>query len=354
MTVDVPGLYLATREDVKAALDIKLTARTDGQISKALESSTQEIESPQLLNRRFHPRLATRYWDWPNDQRARTWRIWLGPNEIVSASVVTSGGTVLTAAQYFLEPANFGPPYSHIEINLGNSASWTANSNTHQRAISILGLYGHRNDQATAGTLTATVSSTTATTIAVSDSSQVGVGDGIIIDTERLVVLGKTMADTGQNCSTLTASTADVTITGITAGTIAVDEVILVDGERMLVVDVAGTTLVVKRQWDGTTLAAHTNTADIFALRTLTVTRGILGSTAATHTSATAVYRQVIAGPVQELCVAKTLNTLLQKQSGYARMAGAGDNARESSGRGLKQALDAAMGFRRNRGPEAI
>jgi hypothetical protein len=69
----------------------------------------------------------------------------------------------------------------------------------------------------------------------------------------------------------------------------------------------------------------------------LTVTRGQLGTTAATHSSSAAVARHVVPGLVQELAVAEALNTLLQKQSGYGRVIGSGDNEREASGRGLRQ-----------------
>jgi hypothetical protein len=131
-----------------------------------------------------------------------------------------------------------------------------------------------------------------------------------------------------------------VSITGVTAGTITVGETLLVDSERMLVVDVAGTTLTVKRAWDGTVLAAHTSGADLYAPRTVTVTRGALGSTAATHTISTALTRHVVPGPVRELSVAETVNLLLQRQSGYARTVGSGDNVRESSGRGLRSLRD--------------
>lgn len=345
--------YYATVEDCKAALDVKYTARSDGQIKKQLEYASRAIEGAPLLNRKFYPTVATRYFDWPSDSFARSWRLWLRQDELISITTLVAGGTTISSTDYFLEPVNSGPPYNRVEIDLASSAAFAAGDTT-QRAIAITGVWGHSADDATAGTITAAVSTTTATTIAVSDSSLIGVGDLIKIDSERMVVTGKSMVDTTQNASVLSADLSNVSITSVTAGTIAVDEVILIDSERMLVVDVAGTTLTVKRQWDGTVLAAHLVNADIYAPRTLTVTRGALGTTAATHSSSAAIARHLVPGPVQELCVALAVTALEQKRAGYARMSGSGENARETSARGLKAIKDDAMAYRRNRGPEAV
>ncbi len=130
-------------------------------------------------------------------------------------------------------------------------------------------------------------------------------------------------------------TSSDEAITGISAGTIAVGEMILVDAERMLVVDVAGTTLTVKRAWDGSTLASHNAGVDIYAPRTLNVTRGALGTVAATHNLAAAVQQHVVPALVRDLNVAEAINQLQQETSGYARVIGEGENAREGTGRSL-------------------
>lgn len=338
MTLLVPGLTYASEEDVKAALDIKYTARATGQIRRALASATSSVHGQ--LHRVFYPYATTRYKDWPNHQYAEPWRLWLDGDEVISVTTLTAGDDTIASSDYHLEPVNSGPPYTHIEIDLASNAAFTA-GDTHQRSIGITGLFGYRDDTTPAGTLAEALDASE-TGVDVSDSSQVGVGNVIKIDSERMIVTGRSMLDTGQNCSTLAASESDVAITGITAGTIAVDEVLLVDSERMLVVDVAGTTLTVKRRWDGSVLAAHTVGADIYAPRTLTVTRGALGTTAATHSTSTAIVRQVYPGLVQELCLAEAINTLEQGRSAYGRTIGSGENVRESSGRGLRQIRDDA------------
>ena len=108
------------------------------------------------------------------------------------------------------------------------------------------------------------------------------------------------------------------------------------DGERMLIDDIAGTSLIVRRAWDGTALAAHTTGATIFALRQFTVTRGALGSTAASHSSSDPIYVHAFPGLINELCVAETVCALEQNAGAYARTVGTGASARDSVGAGLE------------------
>lgn len=334
------GVWYTTREEVKSALESAETARNNVQVDRAIEASSRALEGPGLLNRRFYPELATRSFDWPDVSGSLSWQLWLGQHELISATSITSGGVALAAGTYLLEPVNTGPPYDRIEIDLSQGSAFSSGS-TFQRAIAVLGLWGHRNDTEPAGALAAAISSTTATTITVTDGSMptgVGVGHLITIDSERLIVTGKSMADSGQTLggSGLTASTAGVSVAVTTGSAYAVDEVILIDSERMRIVDIAGNTLTVKRAWDGTVLAAHSVGATIYAARTLTVTRGVLGTTAATHTNSTAITRHAAPGPVRTLCLAESMNTLLQEGAGYARVIGSGESARTAGIGALK------------------
>lgn len=330
----------ASREDVKRALDSKNTARDDAQVDRAVEAARRDIEA--LTHRKFFPWTGTRYVDWPNNQYARPWRLWLGTNEVASVTTLVSGGTTIAAADYFLRRSDDvdEAPYTHIEVDLDSSAAFSV-GNTHQRSVAITGVFiGCPVDEVSAGALVGAVASTSATTVDVNNSAAVGIGNIIKVDTERMIVTDKAMLDTGVNvdaADSLTASVSDVSITMSTTTRAPVkDEVILIDSERMLVVDVAGSVLTVKRAWDGTVLATHAANTDIYAPRTLTVQRGALGTTAATHLDTATVYRFVPPPLVRSLNIAEALTTLLQEGSGYARTAGSGDNEREVSGRGLK------------------
>lgn len=309
------GVWYTTREAVKSALDVKETARSNAQVDRAIEAASREIEG--CLHRRFYPEVRTLAFDWPNAQRARPWRLWLDANELISVTTLTAGGVTIAPGDVLLYPTG-GPPYSRLEVDLGSSAAFSS-GDTHQQAISITGLYGYRADETTAGTLAAAVSTTTATTISVSDSAAIGVGDIVRVDDERMIVTGKSMLTSGQTLQTpLTASAANVTVAVTTGSDFAVDEVILLDSERMLIVDIAGDNLTVRRAWDGSVLAAHTGST-IYAPRALTVERGALGTTAATHSDGADIVRHVPPGPVVALCVGLSLAQLLGEQSGYAR-----------------------------------
>src|SRR5690606_11897546 len=173
----------------------KESARNTRQVDRAIESASRMIEG--MTHRRFYPETDTRFFDWPNDQSGRTWRLWLDQNELISVTKLTAGGVEIPAADFFLEPANDGPPYTHIEIDLDSSSAFSSGG-THQRAISVLGVFGSSVEFESAGTITDPVATTTATTINVSDSSLIGVGDLIKLGTDHMLVTGRIMLDTGQ------------------------------------------------------------------------------------------------------------------------------------------------------------
>lgn len=332
MTITRPTY--ATREMVQRAADIKKAAYTSAQIDRALESGSESVEG--YLNRRFYPLTTTRYFDFPNHQYARPWRIWFDQHDCVSLSAFTSGGVTVASTDYFLRP-DHGPPFTHLEVDLESSASLSAGA-THQRALAMTGVWAYDSNTATAGLLAEALDNSE-TAVDISDSSLIGVGDVILVESERMLVTNKAMRDTGVNIDagdSLTASQADVGITvSSTTNMPVVDEVILIDSERMLVVDVAGSLMTVKRAYDGTVLATHAGSADIYALRTLTVTRGALGTAAATHADTTAISRYVYPALVRDLTLATALDQLAQESSGYARAGGAGESAREATGTGL-------------------
>lgn len=326
-------LWYATREEVKAAMDYKETARNDLLVDRAIESGSRTIEG--MTHRKFYPWTGTRYFPWPADRYTRPYRLYLDEDELISLITLTSGGTVIPPADYFLEPVNLGPPYTHVEVNLGSSSAFSAGS-THQRSIAMAGLWGGcPADTDPAGALSAASTLTTATTCTVTNSAAIGVGQIIQVDDERMIVTAKTMLDTGQNLGTaLAASTAATTVVVTTGSAYVIGEVLLLDSERMLIVDIAGNNLTVKRAWDGSVLATHTS-SDIYAPRTLVVERGALGTTAATHLNSAPITKHRVPGLVNQLCIAEAAVGLQQQSAGYARVVGSGDNQREAAGKGL-------------------
>ena len=333
------GVWYCTREDVKSALDSKETARNNAQVDRQIEAASRSAEG--LLHRKFYPQEATRYFDWPpRDRYGRSGRLWLDADELISVSSLTSGGRTIVAADHFLEPANSGPPFTHIDIDLSSNAVF-GGGDTHQRSIVVTGVFGYSADEAPAGALAEALDASE-TAVDVADSALIGVGQILRCDTERMIVTGRSMLDTGQTLQTpLAASVAEVGVAVNAGNAYSVGEVILLDAERMLIVDIAGTNLIVKRAWDGSVLAAHTGSI-IYAARTLTVERGALGTTAAAHTTATSLTKHVVPALVRQLVIGETLNALQQEGSGYARVIGSGDTTREASGRGLRDLREQA------------
>jgi hypothetical protein len=101
-----------------------------------------------------------------------------------------------------------------------------------------------------------------------------------------------------------------------------------------------GTTCYVTRQVDGTVLAAHTAGTSVYTYRTLVVSRGAVGTTAAAHALNAVTTCYVPPSPVTGLVVAEALNQVAQENSAYARVIGSGDGQREARGAGLKDKRD--------------
>lgn len=336
------GIWYTTREEVKAELDVKETARSNARIDRAIEDASRRVEG--LCHRKFFPVQATRFFDWPPRQGMTPWVLRLDDQELISLSTLASGGQVITSDEYNLEPVNSGPPYTRIEIKLSSDGAF-GGGETYQRDIQVTGLWGYRNTEATTG-VTAEVldDSETAVDVDGATSAAVGIGSIVRVDSERMLITGRTQLSTGQTLggTGLTNQNNNVTVTVQNGAVFAAGEVILIDSEKMRVEEIAGNNLTVTRAWDGPPIAAHTAGATIYAPRTLVVTRGALGTTAAAHATGTAVALWVPPGPVRQLVLAEALTDLLQGRSGYARTAGSGENERETSGRGLKDLRDSA------------
>jgi hypothetical protein len=325
MALDTP--VYCTREDVKQALDYKETARSDGAVDRAIQAATGAVEG--LCHRVFHPVVATRYFDWP-DQYARPWRLWLDASELIELTSISSGGVTIPTGNVNLEPNRSGPPYNRIEIQMDTDSAFGGGS-TPQRDITITGLFGYSNDEAPAGTVATGIGSL-ATTLIVSNAAAIGVGQVLRIGTERILVADRAMTSTGQTLQTPMTAAKNNEIVTVTDGTaFTVGEVLLLDAERMRITDIAGNQLIVTRSWDGSTLAAHT-APTIYASRSLTVARGALGTTAAAIAQGVPVYRWNPPGPVRSLAIAEAVTTLLLESSGYARTTGVGTTSRQVGG----------------------
>ena len=318
----------ATRESVKRALDMKLTARNDWQVDDAIQAGSEEAE--KLLHRKFFPQIDTRYVDWPNFQAAYPWTVYLDEAELadvtVNVPVVTSGGNVIPNADIFWGNPRYAPPYTYFELNRASNATF-GQGNTPQRDIGLTGTFGYWIQSMPADMLAGSVSTTTANSILVTGActATVGVGDNVLIGSERMLIVEKEMADTGQaqQSGLTTANTNDVALGVGDGADYATGEILQLDAEQLLVTSITGNLLTVIRAWNGTPIAAHTG-AEIYGLRTLIVQRAALGTTAATYADGTALAVHVCPRLVTQLSRAHAINQVMQELGAYARTQGSG------------------------------
>src|ERR1700733_1388681 len=174
-----------TRQAVMAATDIQLTIDMAVLVDSAIEAGANEAD--RLCHRRFWNSVDTNYFDWPNYSGAYPWRIWLDSKEIadkdgsgplglapvVKTGVQAANPITIPDSALFWRPRNYGPPWNAVELNLADSYAF-GNSDTPQEDVSIQAVYGYWAQTKAGGELAAAVSSTTATSVTVSDSSVLG------------------------------------------------------------------------------------------------------------------------------------------------------------------------------------
>lgn len=308
-----------TRETIKRALDQGEIPRNNRNIDRCIESASRNTEA--LCHRIFYPHTATKYFDWPNDQDAVSWRLWLEDQDLISVTTLTSGGTTISSSNFNLEPNRTGPPYNRMEINISSTASLGGGA-THQRDITIAGLWGWNDDHTTVGTVAEALDATeTAVDVSAAASADIGVGSILKVDSERMLVTDRTNLTTGQTVggAGLTAVKSSQALTVADGTQFAIDEVLVIESERVLVTDINANVLTVERAFEGTTIAAHAAGVTIYAPRTLTVTRGALGSTAATHLTGTTLQMWKVPPGVRQYATAEAIHELMQEQTGWFR-----------------------------------
>ena len=320
--------YYCSREAVKAAVGI-VGAKSDAVIDRNIEAASEDIER-LLVPLTFIPVTATRTYRWPQvNGRSAVLRIpgWdLIAVTTLQAKAQDSSPTTIAAADYFIEPANEGPPYRRIEIDLSSTAAFEA-GDTPQRSISIAGRWGYREDTKAAGALAEGLD-TSETEVQITNASLIDVGDTLKIESEAMFVSAKAALTTGTTLNdTLTVDRNDVTVTLASGAAAKVGEVLLLDSERMLVEDITGNDLTVQRAYDGSVLAAHSTGITVYAYRSLTVVRAVNGTTAATHADTTAITKYAPPADIVELCLAQAIAHMTQGESRWTGQISGGEGA---------------------------
>lgn len=327
--------WYTTREAVKTAVGIS-GPDLNAQVDDCIQAASKDVE--ELLNRRFIPQTAIKYFRWP--QKLGSAVILRFPDEdLIAVTLLQSQAqdttpTTIADTDYFIEPVNEGPPYTRIEIDLSSSSAFAA-GDTQQRSIAVTGRWGFAEDTIAAGAL-AEADDGAETELNVSDSSLIGVGDTILATSEALFVSEKVLLDTVANTAgALTVNKAETTVPVDDGTKVKAGEVITIDSERMLVESISVNNLTVRRAYDGSVLATHANPSDVYAPRTLTVVRAVNGTTAAAHADALALTKYAPPGDIVKYVKATAIANHQQDRSGWTGQIG-GDTGGGAGGGGVE------------------
>lgn len=333
-----------TRERLSRAADVTSPAWLSEEIDQAIEAGSRAVD--KLVRRgddtrpAFAPWTGTIEYDWPAIGNSGSYRFWLGPHSLISVSAATSGGTDVTASAIGY-PAQYGPPYDALDLDQADSSVYATGDGVGQRSLSITGVWSAvpiTEDTRSSWVLDGSIASgaTEADIVA-----PVSVGNLIRIGSERMIVTDRDWTATADT-ATLSASMAAQSLTVASGAAYIRGDTLSIEGERLIVRDIVSNTLVVQRAADGSTLAAHSSAA-VFVLRTCTLARAQLGTTAAGHTDGDLVYVHRYPPIVEQLAVAYALDQRAQENSGYARTIGAGDGTRNASGAGISTLEDRVL-----------
>ena len=305
-----------TVDAVRAVLERQGTDR-DASILINIEGAARQIDN--RLNVRagaFIPETRQRFYRWPQDNASsfHRERSTLFLDEwLISLTALTSnnGANVIDFANdVFLEPGNYGPPFTKLEIDQSATAStafFGANT-TPQRAISATGSWGFKLSTSDVANLDGAIANATDTSVPVTDASKIGIGTTLLVDTEQMYVSAKDFADLAQDSSgALTGAKNDQTVTldGAPTDPVVIGDFLREESEQMEVTGITSTTVfTVDRAVRGTTLATHADNTDVFIERTLTVQRGVNGTTAAAQLDDATVSAMVIPEDIEDLCIA--------------------------------------------------
>lgn len=337
--------WYSTRETVKAAVGI-VGASYNPLIDSNIEAASEDVE--RLLASRgsvvsFIPITATHvYGPIPQNRPSRSdwaesenpWKYGgltrnLQVDDLLAVTTIkidedqdgTYDETALASTEYELLPRNTEPKRVISMTDYGTTYAWPARSR-----VQVVGRWGYCDDTKAAGALAEALDNSE-TAVDVTNASLIDVGDTILVDTEQMFVAERSVLTTGTtvNDAGVTADEADVSITLASGAAVLQGEVLLLDSEKVLVESISGNVITCKRAYDGSVLAAHSTGITVYAYRTLTVVRGVNGTTAATHDTAAAITKFVPPADIQEYVTATAIAHIKQGESGWTGQISGGE-----------------------------
>jgi hypothetical protein len=239
---------------------------------------------------------------------------------LLAISSIVNDDDTLTTSDYILKPeggAWGNGPYIEIYPDPDSTTLvYWYNEIDHVVVTGRWGLYERSGDTG-ATVQNSPEQSSTQGTLKVSDGSKVSPGMVLLIGTEQQAVTG--WSDPTAAVTTLNGAVAagDETVTFVNGALINVGEVFRVGFEKMKLIDKQTHQGAVIRGWDGTGRVAHLTGSAVDIYRTITVERGVNGTTGAAHAISTTISRYFMPDDIQYL--AKQIATLIvnKAKSGY-------------------------------------
>lgn len=267
---------------------------------------------------RFIPVTATRYFDGDGTKRLTL----NNRDPLLAATAIINDTTTLNATDYILYPRTpkwENGPRTRILIDPDSATVliWTKERDI----VTITGRWGMYEETILVGE-TVTIAADDTATVEAANGANLSPGMVLLIETEQLLVTATSTSPTDSTATVATAIAVGDDTIAVSDGTqVSIGETLRINLEQMEVVDIATNTLYVNRGVNGTARAAHSVSDLVYAYRTYSITRGINGTTAAAHT-AKAVSRYIPPHDVNYLC--RQIAALMKRKadSGYAGKTG--------------------------------
>lgn len=212
----MPNLY-ATLDELKSLLDIE-DAENDSSLMRILKAASRQIEKPKLTGRYFYCWEGTKYFDGGGS------KLWL-PADILSITTLKldedGDGTyeaTLATTDYHLYPLN---EYPKIKLEINSNGDYGGFASGILKGIEIAGVFGYGNGLSATPyesrtTLSAAITSTTATSVSVTSGATLKVGETIRVDSEQMFISDITsntlMVERGVNGTTAATHSNEATV----------------------------------------------------------------------------------------------------------------------------------------------
>lgn len=231
-------------------------------------------------------------------------------------AITDENGAAIASTSYALRPVNKAwdnGPYLRIECDYDE--------------INITGRWGLYEELASSG-ISGSLAATSTASLVVTNGGLLWPGQVIKMGDEQILITAGCGSENSPSPSLLTGSVTTgyvnetLDVIPVTSGTVFfANEVVRMGDEDMLIRRIVSNTLVVQRGWNGTQRDEHSLGTQIYVYRTVTVERGMNGSTAAIQ-SAVTIYKAVIPTDVAYLATQMAALIRGKAQTGFTGRGG--------------------------------